>query len=159
MPQSRLKDMSVWSLTIFIVMYLLTALILYIAVNYAIDFWATFYCGGWNESSMQVTSCSISGIENYANNGYGLLLISAFTIELPFFLPALISFLVGGYWFGKRSAWKKDVLYSRALAWIGLSLSAIAFLIFVVVFLLSSTPLLQCSTLWGAPWAPSGCGF
>ena len=159
MPQSRLKDMNVWSLTVFVVLCLLTALILYIAVNYAIDYWATFYCGGWNESSMQVTSCSIPGIEHYANSGYGLLFISAFTLELPFFFPALVAFIIGGYWFEKRRAWKSDTLSSRLFTSAGLSLSIISFLIFVAVFLLSSTPLLQCVTQWGAPWAPGGCKF
>jgi hypothetical protein len=119
------------SLIIACLVGLVTVLVVYWATNYAISFWATFYCTGWNEGSGQVTSCSIPGIESWANNGYGMELIAAFTLDLVYFIPALIALVCGIYWFKKIRDWKNENVPTRVFVWAGLVFSVVSFLAFV----------------------------
>lgn len=120
---------------------LVTVLVVYYAVIYAISFWATFYCTGWNEGSGQMISCSISGIENWANNGYGMMLTAAFTLNLVYFVPALIALICSVYWFKKIRGWKNEDVHTRLFVWAGLISSAVSFLAFIAPVILSSIPI------------------
>jgi hypothetical protein len=127
-PKPKIKLVS---LIIACLVGLVTVLIVYWAANYAISFWATFYCTGWNEGSGQVTSCSIPGIENWANNGYGMMLMAAFTLGLIYFIPALIALVCSVYWFKKIRDWKNENIPTKLFVWVGLAFSALSLLAFI----------------------------
>jgi hypothetical protein len=110
---------------------LATLFIFYAGVIYGISFWATFYCTGWNEGSMQVTACTFPGIEQWANRGYGLMLYAAFSFGLPYFIPAGYAFAVGAYWWRRIHGWKGRYGSSRIIAGSGVVVSAAALLAFI----------------------------
>lgn len=64
--------------------------IIFYFVFFALPFLGMLNCEGWNEGSMKVSSCYVDSefLRFFAELFYGLLLLSAFTLFVPFFVYA-----------------------------------------------------------------------
>ena len=142
MPQKEQKRTRLFSLLIAAVVGLLTIGLAIKAVTYAVILGSTFFCTGWNEGSMHVASCSIPGIESYADSGNELILRAWFFFGLPFLIPGIIAFICSIYWFIKLKLHPLEnyKLPPRSFVLAGLIICGVSTMIFIgpVIFFVTS---------------------
>ncbi len=91
-------------------------------------------CEGWDEGSGAVNSCVVKGIiiEELANYGHGLLLISIFTSGLPLIILGGLGLLCSVFWIKRVRKWKGGEISPKD-DFLGFAFGTALLIIFVAV--------------------------